>query len=134
MAPGPVVTAGVFAAGAAAFVRKRTVDNSQVQLIHAPTTASVEGAKTLADIVIAECPSLADPVKGRFVPSALLPTADFQTCFNGVKERFAKPRMVSYERELITTKDGGTIGLDWTPPFAEMPEDDRPIVILSHGL
>ncbi|KAJ1796182.1 hypothetical protein LPJ59_003904 [Coemansia sp. RSA 2399] len=134
MAPSPVVTAGVFAAGAAAFVRKRTVDNSQVQLIHAPTTASVEGAKTLADIVTAECPSLADPVKGRFVPSALLPTADFQTCFNGVKERFAKPRMVSYERELITTKDGGTIGLDWSPPFAEMPEDDRPIVILSHGL
>ncbi|KAJ1666947.1 hypothetical protein IW140_004797 [Coemansia sp. RSA 1813] len=134
MTPSPAVTVGVFAAGAAAFVRRRTVDNSQVQLIHAPTTASVEKEKSLAEIIAAECPSLADPEKGRFVPFVLLPTADFQTCFNGVKERFGKPKLVMYERELITTNDGGTIGLDWSPPFAEMPEDDRPIVILSHGL
>ncbi|KAJ2513024.1 hypothetical protein GGI11_004548 [Coemansia sp. RSA 2049] len=134
MAPNSAVTAGVVAAGIAVLVRRRTIDNSQVQLIHAPTTANVDGENTLADIVAAECPSLSDPVEGRFVPSALLPTADFQTCFNGVMERFGKLNMVKYDRELIVTQDGGTIGLDWSPPFEEMPEDNCPIVILSHGL
>ncbi|KAJ1989810.1 hypothetical protein GGI25_002624 [Coemansia spiralis] len=137
MPPNPVVTAGVVAAGAAGaatFIRKRTVDSSQVHLLHAPQTATIDGKRSIVDIIESECPSLADPEKGRFVPSALLPTADLQTCYNGVKERFGRTRLVEYERELITTEDAGTIGLDWSPPFEQMPEDDRPIVILSHGL
>ncbi|KAJ2157406.1 hypothetical protein GGF46_004530 [Coemansia sp. RSA 552] len=125
---------GVVAVGAMALVRRKTVASSEVQLLHAPQTAVLEGGKTLLDVVAAECPSLAGSAQSRFVPSALLPSADMQTCFNAVRERFGRLRIVEYERELLTTDDGGTIGLDWTPPFAQMPEDSRPIVVLSHGL
>ncbi|KAJ1818195.1 hypothetical protein LPJ75_001507, partial [Coemansia sp. RSA 2598] len=134
MPSNPAIAAGAIVAGIAALSRKATVDNSRVQLIHAPQTAKIEGGKTLLDILDAECPSLTDPDTARFVPSALLPTADLQTCFNSIKDRLGRQRIVDYERELITTEDGGTIGVDWSPPFAQMPEDDRPIVVLSHGL
>ncbi|KAJ2358655.1 hypothetical protein GGF43_000667 [Coemansia sp. RSA 2618] len=134
MVPNTFVASGVLAAGTVAVLRKRTIDNSQVQLLHAPQTADVGDGLSLADVIVAECPSLGDPDKGRFVPSVLLPTADLQTCFNGIRERFGRLRIVEYERELITTEDGGTIGLDWSPPFEQLPADDRPIVVLSHGL
>ncbi|KAJ1647932.1 hypothetical protein LPJ64_000744 [Coemansia asiatica] len=134
MPSNPALAASAVVAGAAVLTRRTTIDNSKVQLVHAPQTAKIEGEKTLLDVLEAECPSLADPDKARFVPSALLPTADLQTCFNAIKERFGRLRIVDYERELIVTQDGGTIGLDWSPPFAQMPEDSRPIVILSHGL
>ncbi|KAJ1866092.1 hypothetical protein LPJ57_006024 [Coemansia sp. RSA 486] len=134
MPSNPTLAAAAVAAGAAALTRKTTIDSSGVQLMHAPQTARIEGEKTLLDILETECPSLTDAVRARFVPSALLPTADLQTCFNAIKERFGRLKIVQYERELIATEDGGTIGLDWSPPFAQMPEDNRPIVILSHGL
>ncbi|KAJ1835868.1 hypothetical protein LPJ63_000790 [Coemansia sp. RSA 2711] len=114
-------------------MRKHTIDKSRVELLHAPQTADIDGV-SLLDIITAECPTLADAKQGRFVPSLLLPTADLQTCFNAIRERFGRRRIVEYERELITTPDGGTIGLDWSPPFAQMAADDRPIVVLSHGL
>ncbi|ORX73874.1 hypothetical protein DL89DRAFT_211975, partial [Linderina pennispora] len=105
-----------------------------VNLIHAKDSAEVGAGKTLIDIVRAECPSLADPELAKFVPSAMLPNTHLMTCFNSIKGQFQRVRLVKYERELINTEDGGTIGLDWSPPFSEMPEDDRPIVLLSHGL
>ncbi|KAI7829125.1 Alpha/Beta hydrolase protein [Kickxella alabastrina] len=130
----PLLATSAIAVGAAVMYRKNTIDSSGVSLLHAPQTARIEGKKTLLDIITAECPSLADPEKARFVPTPMLPTADFQTCYNAIRERFGKLKIVKYERELITTEDGGTIGLDWSPPFTQMPEDDRPIVVLSHGL
>ncbi|KAJ1734601.1 hypothetical protein LPJ61_000983 [Coemansia biformis] len=130
----PLFAAGVLAAGSAVIVRKRVVDRSGVELVHAPQTAAVGDRGSLLDIIAARCPSLADPKAARFVPAVALPTADMQTCYNGVCEGLRRARFVEYERELITTEDGGTIGLDWSPPFAQMPEDDRPIVVLSHGL
>ncbi|KAJ2726428.1 hypothetical protein GGI07_000566 [Coemansia sp. Benny D115] len=134
MPSNPMLAASVVAASAATVLRKRTVDRSDVQLVHAPQTAQVEDGKSLLDIISSECPSLADPAQARFVPSIMLPTADLQTCYNAIRERFGRLKLVEYERELITTEDGGTIGLDWSPPFEQMPADDRPIVILSHGL
>ncbi|KAJ2082977.1 hypothetical protein H4R24_001171 [Coemansia sp. RSA 988] len=134
MTPSPLVATAALAAGAIAVSRKHTVDNSQVQLCHAKQTVGVEGEKTLAEIISAECPSLAGLGSSRFVPSMALPTADLQTCYNAIRERLFRVRIVKYERELITTDDGGTIGLDWSPPFAQMPSDGRPIVVLSHGL
>ncbi|KAJ2848720.1 hypothetical protein IWW36_003125 [Coemansia brasiliensis] len=133
MAPNPFLTTGVLIAGTVAAMRKRTVDSSRVELLHAPETATING-ESLLEIIKDECPSLADPEHGRFVPSLLLPTADLQTCYNAICERFGRPRIVKYERELITTEDGGTIGLDWSPPFEQLPPDNRPIVVLSHGL
>lgn len=127
---------GLLGAGVATIMRKRTVDSSQVSLLHAPATAQVaDTGKTLGELINDKCPSLADPVLGRFVPSLLLPGADLQTCLNSVREQMGKRDAVQYERELITTEDGGTIGLDWSPPFSQLPEDDnRPIVVISHGL
>ncbi|KAJ2197070.1 hypothetical protein GGH18_001434 [Coemansia sp. RSA 530] len=134
MTSSSLVASGIIAAGTIAVLRKHTMDNSQVKLVHASQTANVDDDLSLLDLIATECPSLVDPEKGRFLPSALLPTSDMQTCFNAVRERFKRPRIVEYERELISTEDGGTIGLDWSPPFAQMPADDRPIVVLSHGL
>ncbi|KAJ1941430.1 hypothetical protein EC988_006762, partial [Linderina pennispora] len=130
----PFTATAVAATGAMLFARKRTLDNSEVNLIHAKDSAEVGAGKTLIDIVRAECPSLADPELAKFVPSAMLPNTHLMTCFNSIKGQFQRVRLVKYERELINTEDGGTIGLDWSPPFSEMPEDDRPIVLLSHGL
>ncbi|KAJ2694483.1 hypothetical protein H4R19_005913, partial [Coemansia spiralis] len=130
----PLLAAGALAVGSVAIVRKRMVDRSGVELVHAPQTASVGERGALRDIIAAGCPSLAGKETARFVPAVVLPTADLQTCYNGICEGLRRPRLVEYERELIATEDGGTIGLDWSPPFAQMPEDDRPIVLLSHGL
>ncbi|KAJ2064286.1 hypothetical protein GGI17_001171 [Coemansia sp. S146] len=129
-----IAAAGIAAAGALAVLRKRTVDDSEVCLLHAPQTATMNDGAELRDVINVECPSLAGPDTARFVPSMALPTADLQTCFSAVRERFGRMTLVEYERELITTKDGGTIGLDWSPPLAQMPADERPIVLLSPGL
>ncbi|KAJ1837376.1 hypothetical protein LPJ73_007421, partial [Coemansia sp. RSA 2703] len=126
-----IAAAGVVAAAAAAVVRMRTVDTSGVQLLHAPRTAAVND-KTLLD-VLGACPALSDP-SARFVPSALLPTADLQTCYNALSQRLGGPRLVAYERELLLTPDGGTLGLDWAPSFAQVASDDRPVVLVAHGL
>ncbi|KAJ2780220.1 hypothetical protein H4R18_003572 [Coemansia javaensis] len=131
MLSNPLVAAGLFAVGGAAISRRRTIDRSAVELVHAPQTAAVgSGGDSLRDLVATSCPSLC----GRFVPAAALPTADLQTCYNGARERLARLALVEYERELIATADGGTIGLDWSPPFARMPEGARPVVVLLHGL
>ena len=39
-----------------------------------------------------------------------------------------------YERHYLRVPDGGTLGLDFTPPFTSLPLDNRPIVICIHGL
>ncbi|KAJ2899493.1 hypothetical protein IWW38_000957 [Coemansia aciculifera] len=130
-----LVAAGVVTAGTLAVLRKHTIDESKVYLLHAPQTAKMDDGMALLDIVNAECPSLAKgSTTARFVPTMALPTADLQTCFSSVCERFGRQSIVEYERELITTSDGGTIGLDWSPPFAQIPADERPIVLLSPGL
>ncbi|KAJ2346563.1 hypothetical protein GGH91_002162 [Coemansia sp. RSA 2671] len=129
-----IAAAGVAAAGVLAVLRKRTIEDSEVCLLHAPQTAMLADGAELLSVIDAECPSLAGSATARFVPSMALPSADLQTCFSAVRERFGRLALVEYERELITTKDGGTIGLDWSPPLAQMPADERPIVLLSPGL
>ncbi|KAJ2823871.1 hypothetical protein FBU31_004145 [Coemansia sp. 'formosensis'] len=129
-----IAAAGVAVVGTLAVLRKRTIDDSEVCLLHAPETAKMGDGTELLNAINAECPSLAGSTTARFVPSMALPTADLQTCFSAVRERFGRLALVEYERELITTKDGGTIGLDWSPPFSQMPADERPIVLLSPGL
>ncbi|KAJ2745983.1 hypothetical protein GGI20_001747 [Coemansia sp. BCRC 34301] len=130
-----IAAAGVVLAGTLAVLRKRTVDDSEVFLVHAPQTVQMSDGTALLDVINAECPSLAGgSATARFVPTMALPTADFQTCFSAISERFGRKSIVEYERELITTSDGGTIGLDWSPPFSQMPDDKRPIVLLSPGL
>lgn len=42
---------------------------------------------------------------------------------------------ITYSRELIQVPDGGQIGLDFCPPITpEDPIDDRPILVIAHGL
>ncbi|KAJ2548279.1 hypothetical protein GGH95_006464, partial [Coemansia sp. RSA 1836] len=54
-----IAAAGVVAAGTLALLRKRTVDESEVCLLHASQTAKMSDGIALLDIVNAECPSLA---------------------------------------------------------------------------
>ncbi|KAJ1965302.1 Telomerase reverse transcriptase [Dipsacomyces acuminosporus] len=134
MAPSALLPSTVVAAGTLYYIYKQAMGDTRVRLFHAPKTAVIQGDSTLLDLLNEKCPTLTDPETAHFKPAFLLPNADFQTCYNSVCAMLKRPGLVEYERELINTEDGGTIGLDWSPPFSQMPEDDRPVVVLSHGL
>ncbi|KAF8342246.1 AB-hydrolase YheT [Cantharellus anzutake] len=64
-----------------------------------------------------------------------LPNGHSQTCYAAVGD-FTKTDQILYERTLLRTPDGGTLGLDMTPTTEENPDlpDDTPIVVVQHGL
>ncbi|KAI8322044.1 AB-hydrolase YheT [Martensiomyces pterosporus] len=111
----------------------------RVRLTHASEEKQPQrGGKTLCEQLREKCPALVDPKMAYYTPPWMLSNGNLQTIYlytQHFRPAGVKPqRLVEYERELIATEDGGTIGLDWSPPFSSMPEDDRPIVLLSHGL
>lgn len=73
----------------------------------------------------------------RFWPTPWLCSSHLQTMF---LHFFAIPPAVKYRRELLTTVDGGTLGLDWADPLPDgsshlLPErDNTPIVLIIPGL
>ncbi|KAJ1679694.1 hypothetical protein EV182_001526 [Spiromyces aspiralis] len=111
-----------------------------VKLHHASETVAVGGnddqeGVTLADLVKAECPALADPKEAYFYPTPYLQSGHLQTIYNTVMAKTINHiNDVKYERELVSMSDGGTVGIDWTPSFESVPRDDRPIVVVLHGL
>ncbi|KAI0748022.1 AB-hydrolase YheT [Daedaleopsis nitida] len=103
-----------------------------------PETVSVKTAAsskaveriTLRDYVQLRCPSLFQ----EFRPAWWLNSGHLQTAYCVLGD-FSKIDKVEYDRKLIRTLDGGTIGLDFTPPAQERTlEDDTPIVVVLHGL
>ncbi|KAF8341528.1 Alpha/Beta hydrolase protein [Cantharellus anzutake] len=68
-------------------------------------------------------------------PSWWLPSGHLQT-FYVVSGDFTKTDQLLYERTLLRTPDGGTLGLDMTPTTEQNPDlpDDTPIVVVQHGL
>ncbi|KAI0006014.1 AB-hydrolase YheT [Russula compacta] len=48
---------------------------------------------------------------------------------------FSSLDQVVYERRLLQTKDGGTLGVDFTPPASDrVLPDETPIIVVLHGL
>lgn len=41
---------------------------------------------------------------------------------------------IEYTREYLRVPDGGTIAVDIAPPVSSEPIDDRPILVVAHGL
>ncbi|KAF9514147.1 hypothetical protein BS47DRAFT_1382135 [Hydnum rufescens UP504] len=64
-----------------------------------------------------------------------LPSGHLQTLYV-VAGDFTKADKVAYERTLIRTPDGGTLGLDMCPTTADAPDlpPDTPIIVVQHGL
>ncbi|KAI0637069.1 AB-hydrolase YheT [Trametes polyzona] len=103
-----------------------------------PATVAARSAKsskaieriTLRDFIQTRCPSLFQ----EFRPAWWLRSGHLQTAYCVVGD-FSKIDKVEYDRKLIRTLDGGTIGIDLTPPAEERTlKDDTPIIVVLHGL
>lgn len=68
-------------------------------------------------------------------PTWWLRSGHLQTVYV-VSGDFTKIDKVTYERTLIRTPEGGTLGLDMCPTSAEAPDlpPDTPIIVVQHGL
>ncbi|OSD01613.1 AB-hydrolase YheT [Trametes coccinea BRFM310] len=104
----------------------------------APATVAVKNAASskaiekvsLRDFVRFRCPSLLK----EFRPAWWLRSGHLQTAYCVVGD-FSKIDKVEYDRKLMRTLDGGTIGIDLTPPAQERTlKDDTPIIVVLHGL
>ncbi|KAI0941687.1 hypothetical protein AcW1_003505 [Taiwanofungus camphoratus] len=76
------------------------------------------------------CPSLLKP----FRPAWWLLSGHLQVAYC-VFGDFSRIDKIEYDRTLLRTVDGGTIGIDFTPRKSEKKlRDDVPIVVVTHGL
>ncbi|KAJ3543367.1 hypothetical protein NM688_g5859 [Phlebia brevispora] len=110
------------------------------KLFYAPKTAFVplqSSSKisdaesiSLEELVERRCPSLHDV----FAQAWWLPGGNLQTAYCVVGD-FSQVDQVEYDRKLLRTKDGGTIGLDFTPSATEPHlRSDTPVIVVLHGL
>ncbi|TDL27452.1 AB-hydrolase YheT [Rickenella mellea] len=85
---------------------------------------------TMTAFLETHCPSLFKP----FHPAWWLNSGHLQTAYC-VFGDFTKVDKIVYDRKLLRLLDGGTIGLDFTPPVSERTvKDDVPIIVVLHGL
>ncbi|KAI8998729.1 AB-hydrolase YheT [Trametes punicea] len=86
--------------------------------------------ESLRDFIRLRCPSLFK----EFRPAWWLHNGHLQTAYCVIGD-FSRIDKVEYDRKLLRTLDGGTIGIDLTPPAQERTlRDDTPIVVVLHGL
>ncbi|KDQ60843.1 hypothetical protein JAAARDRAFT_190982 [Jaapia argillacea MUCL 33604] len=84
---------------------------------------------TLRSLIESKCPSLLTEYR----PAWWLKSGHLQT-FYCVTGDFSKIDPVEYDRKLLRLMDGGTLGVDFTPPASERTlKDDTPIVVVMHG-
>ncbi|KAI0374786.1 AB-hydrolase YheT [Pilatotrama ljubarskyi] len=85
---------------------------------------------TLRDFIQLRCPSLFT----QFRPAWWLRSGHMQTAYCVLGD-FSRIDKVEYDRKLLRTLDGGTIGIDLTPPAQDRTlNDDTPIIVVLHGL
>ncbi|KAI0065353.1 AB-hydrolase YheT [Artomyces pyxidatus] len=85
---------------------------------------------SLRALLQSHCPSLFQ----KFRPAWWLSSGHLQTGYAVVGD-FSKVDKVVYDRTLLELKDGGTLGLDFTPPASErVLDDETPIIVALHGL
>ncbi|KII88545.1 hypothetical protein PLICRDRAFT_111152 [Plicaturopsis crispa FD-325 SS-3] len=125
-----------------------TYETSRIPKIHYPdepnyfpikkSTTSKDGTDeeeveqtSLRAFVEQRCPSL----HNEFKPAWWLFNGHLQTGWCVVGD-FSKVDKVVYERKCIRLVDGGTLGLDFTPPFEEQRhmKEDTPVIVVLHGL
>ncbi|KAF9141485.1 hypothetical protein BGX30_004703 [Mortierella sp. GBA39] len=121
----------------------RHYTNSPVVLTYNDDPASIrlfnqrtgkEQTENLIDYILKKCPSLSDPARGAtFKPSMWMTSGHLQTAYAAYRD-YNSIYKIPYERELLSTPDGGTVSLDWAPSVKTMPADDTPTLVLLHGL
>ncbi|KAJ7170746.1 AB-hydrolase YheT [Mycena crocata] len=96
-----------------------------------PAFVSLKDGQTasLQELVESRCTSLSSPYR----PVWWLFNGHLQTIY-AIVGNFTKVDQVWYERRLLKLLDGGTLGLDFTPPDASTVRDDAPIIVVQHGL
>ncbi|KAF8275036.1 AB-hydrolase YheT [Lactarius quietus] len=95
-----------------------------------PLRQSASETTSLRVLLETYCPSLFSP----FRPSWWLFNGHLQT-FYAVAGDFSAVDTLAYDRQLLGVRDGGTLGIDFTPPISErvLPEE-TPIIVVLHGL
>ncbi|KAG7445503.1 AB-hydrolase YheT [Guyanagaster necrorhizus] len=96
--------------------------------IRTKTKETIRG--NLRQAIEERCPTLA---LGEFVPAWWLPNGHLQLIYCVVGD-FSKTDHVVYKRTYLRLVDGGTLGLDSTPPNQDSFNDDTPVVVVMHGL
>ncbi|EKM55427.1 uncharacterized protein PHACADRAFT_256045 [Phanerochaete carnosa HHB-10118-sp] len=110
------------------------------QIYFGPTAATVALRKStrpddteqvsLRELVERRCPSLHDA----FRPAWWLPNGHLQTVYCTIGD-FSQVDKVDYERTLLRTIDGGTIGLDFAPNGSQPHiKENTPVIVVLHGL
>ncbi|KAH7930797.1 AB-hydrolase YheT [Leucogyrophana mollusca] len=84
---------------------------------------------SLCDFVERRCPSL----HSQFHPAWWLSNGHLQTLYCVLGD-FSKRDKVVYKRTYIRLRDGGTLGLDFTPVDGGDIKPDTPIIVVMHGL
>ncbi|KAF9317753.1 hypothetical protein BG003_000361 [Podila horticola] len=100
--------------------------------LYNPRTGKVKTAD-LMDYIKKKCPSLSDPARALFRPTLWMTSGHLQTAYAAYRD-FGETYIINYDRELLSTPDGGTVSIDWAPSLAKMPADDTPTLVLLHGL
>ncbi|KAF9906492.1 hypothetical protein BX616_000713 [Lobosporangium transversale] len=86
------------------------------------------------DYIKRKCPSLVDRSKGAvFKPTLWMTSGHLQTAY-AAYINFTTRYLIDYQRELLSTPDGGTVSIDWAPSFEKKPVDDTPTLVILHGL
>ncbi|KAF8323184.1 hypothetical protein DL93DRAFT_639381 [Clavulina sp. PMI_390] len=85
---------------------------------------------SIRSFVEARCPTM----KKEYVPTWWLRNGHANTVYC-IMGDFTNKDVVNYQRSLLRMPDGGTIGLDFTPPSWERTVDPKmPIIVILHGL
>ncbi|ORX34833.1 Alpha/Beta hydrolase protein [Kockovaella imperatae] len=104
---------------------RRTPNGGQVG-----RTGDGEKGSVISRWIEENVPSL---MKGGFKPTWWLFNGHLQTMFSVVGD-FSKIDQVDYVRTYLRVPDGGTIGLDFTPPNHGSLPPDTPTLVVCHGL
>ncbi|KAK0460176.1 AB-hydrolase YheT [Desarmillaria tabescens] len=99
-----------------------------VLAIHSQTDKEI-GQRSLQELVKERCSSLFDDFK----PTWWLNSGHTQTVYCVVGD-FSKRDQVQYSRTYLRLLDGGTLGLDFTPPDDVSVAQDAPIIVVLTGL
>ncbi|KAI8979669.1 Alpha/Beta hydrolase protein [Mycotypha africana] len=112
---------------------------SKVKLFHNdhPVNISLPAAGnrtvSLIDYIAENCPSLVGP-NAIFKSTPYLLNGHLQTAYAAYYNHYPTANEVQYERELLTTSDGGTIALDWCSKKDGLENDTTPTLVVLHGL
>ncbi|GAA5835765.1 hypothetical protein JCM9279_004641 [Rhodotorula babjevae] len=96
-------------------------------------SVAADGTKTTTglDEVLARCPSLFGD-RAWYTPTSWLASGHLATIACTLfKFNYDQ---IEYTREFLRVPDGGIIAVDIAPPVSSEPIDDRPILVVAHGL